>query len=246
MAEPPKNVLILAEDNLGVRLVPDQKLPEKIALPRLSIMEIKKEEFANQYRWYYVTYTNLEKSSVRDTSGYIEVAPDLKDVVPIKVLQNAYLYFTLDPPTKYRINLLDARWQYTDEIYEQKQSGTTSADDEEVVKEWYKIRCQIFLPSLEEGYIPTDKQFYRAFNMDDAERRVKAVQTNAGWEKVLKEKILGGFISERMTMDMVKASWGEPRKIEYGSPQMWLYGTVAEPVRVKFSKGQVIDWDKKE
>jgi hypothetical protein len=241
--EPPKNILILGDQNVEVRDVANLKVNAKITLPQFSILEIKKEEFVNQYRWYYVVYTNLERSSVRDTTGYIEVAPDLKDIVPMKVLQNAFLYFSIDPPNKYKIDLLEAKWAYTNDVYEQKLSAANAED--EVVKEWYKVRCTIFLPAFEEGYVPTDKMYYRAFTRDDAERRIKAVKAHPEWENVYKEKILGGFISEHMSMNMVKASWGEPQKIEYGAPQLWIYGTEADPTRVKFSRDQVIEWDKK-
>jgi hypothetical protein len=203
---------------------------------------VLKEDQSYQRKWYQVRYTDYKRSTIADTTGYIEVAPDLKDIVPIKVLQEAYLHLSLDPSIKIKIDLMDEKWTYTDEVFEQRL--TEEGAEDEVIKEWYKIQTRIFIPYKTEGYILKGNKYYKAFSEDDALRRVRAIKKNPRWKVIFKEKVLGGFITEKMNREMVRASWGEPRSIKRGTAQVWMYGTNSRPVRVKFVNGKVVEWDK--
>jgi hypothetical protein len=240
--EPVKNILIIGTSQVPVRENPNPDEAAVTKLPLYDIVEVLKEDQSYQRKWYQVRYTDYQRSTVSDTTGYIEVAPDLKDIIPTQVMQDAFLYLSIDPAVRVKIDLLDEKWSYTDEIFEQKL--TEEGAEDEVIKEWYEIRCRIFIPYLAEGYILQGNTYFRAFSESDAIRRVKAVKKNPRWKDIFKEKVLGGFITEKMSRDMVRASWGEPRSIKKGTDQVWIYGTDAKPVQVTFVNGQVAEWDK--
>ncbi|MHA1694962.1 MAG: hypothetical protein ACTSUG_06865 [Candidatus Helarchaeota archaeon] len=241
-AEEEKKILIINENKLKVWDSPDTNLSPKHILLKYDIVSIQKELYYNQKKWFFIKYVNQANSTTKDTLGYIEISPDLKDIVPINLLRNAKVYLAFNPATIITVDLMETKWEYTGEIYEQKVSSSNI--EAEIVKEWYQIKCHLFVPCTEEGYILQNKKFYKAFNLNDAHRRVKAVKTHPNWKKIFKEKILSGYITEQMTSDMVRASWGEPKKIQKGTPQIWWYGTESKPIKVKFIKHRVVEWEK--